>query len=564
MEDHGRPISLAGKARGRLSRWEMLQEKQRKKKTIHLEHNGVPVSSDDSSDDDDVMSLATSRASKMTIHREANGIWVSSDEESDDDDVIPTSRHSVRSEPPQRAPLGDRGTFNEHGYASDRFKNVNDVRHRSRGDSNNSKYRANRPQVNTSPYVARKSVCNQKHFSASSPSPASSQWSSSSSVTARSSSSSDASPKSRPVALRRRRSSETKTGQALKFATAATRSQRPQAVQQQSIRQAREPTGNNSYDSFESISLTSDHGGYSSSSSYCSSVVRRRRTTSQTGTKGKINKSGNPENFYSSRRQAVQGNNSSYYQPQQPQQQQQQQQQQLQQQQHYQSPMEQQQSYATVQTPASGMGLDNQYRANHKINDSIKLHSIQFWDPDGTKAWRMERSLQLGGLALALLFLAYNMYFWAISTGIVTALGSSYLSTIYRLLNWRKRSGIEHQPLFNDLYELVEQVATDTRMALPTGEMKPRLVCAGELGGALACRANMLDDPTKLRFWVESCVHFRLTLRNGCHHLGKGKLPPKVLTSASLAMYTEKLPVYICASCDNKIAIESNFFLKCD
>jgi hypothetical protein len=197
---------------------------------------------------------------------------------------------------------------------------------------------------------------------------------------------------------------------------------------------------------------------------------------------------------------------------------------------------------------------------------AVQLHAAQFWDPAGSKAQLMERGLQGTGFLLAILALASGLLAWSAGLAVATALCSSYVTTMYRLLSWRKHSGITYQPLFNDLYELSEAVATDTRIAMPTGEMRARLVCAGELGQALSRNEGfaMLDESVRLRFWVEACVHFRLTLRNGCHFLGRGKLPSRALTSAGLALHAQALPCALCPSCDNKVVIESKFPLKCD
>lgn len=195
---------------------------------------------------------------------------------------------------------------------------------------------------------------------------------------------------------------------------------------------------------------------------------------------------------------------------------------------------------------------------------AVRLHSVQFWDPDGSRACLAERGILSAGLSLALLA-GYCGHWLACAAALaLTAVGGSYVTTLYRLYHWRKHSGIAQQVVFNELYEVMEQVCTDTRMTLPSGEMKPRLVCAGELGSALNRHFSHMSLAVRLRFWIEACVHFRLTLRGGCHHLGSAKLARESLTSASVAMLVTQLPNNVCPSCDTKIAIESKFPLKCD
>ncbi|GBG29974.1 Hypothetical Protein FCC1311_061942 [Hondaea fermentalgiana] len=118
--------------------------------------------------------------------------------------------------------------------------------------------------------------------------------------------------------------------------------------------------------------------------------------------------------------------------------------------------------------------------------ETIQLHAVQFWDPDGTRALIADRGSIGGGLAIGFGLIAFGSWMWGCALIAVTVLTASYLSTIYRLSKWRASSGIEQQALFNDMYEIVEQTCTDTRRMSP-----PR---PGQVTPTASFNVNAWDD----------------------------------------------------------------------
>jgi len=417
-----------------------------RRSTIHRERTQVPVSSDDSSDDEDVLSRV-SGSTRRTIHREANGILVSSDEGSDDESFMShrsSSSSRLRSFQMKQRPVARKRTS----------KNPSDVQRMA--------------------------------------SPSSSSYSSSRTSTTDWSSGSN-SDMSLAGALRQRR----------------------MRVQQQQLHGGyfnnHESLSRQScISSLDSVSLGST--AHSEFSGYPNQFASQRNTQRVPLVHGQPASFPVPSQFYSSHQKTA--------------------------------------NYAS--TP------ENQ-------QFPIQLHGVQFWDPDGTLACFAERSVMGSGFFMSFVSAYCGQWFSATTFLILTILFGGYLTTMCRLYKWRQWSGIEQQALFNEMYEIAEQVCTDTRISLLSGELKTRMVCSGEVGCAIQRNFPLLDSATKLRFWVESCVHFRLMLRSGCHHLGNGKLHPKHLKSSSLGAVTTALPMTMCSSCDNKIALEASFpNLKCD
>lgn len=547
-------------------------------KTIHDEMTDVPISSDDSSDDDEVQSRA-SRKTRATVHREANGIWVSSDDESDDNEVKSQQWRSRRS---RRA----------HSYRTSEglaAYSDTDIRMRSgsRSSASSSTFLDQYQQQNR---ISSFQQAQQEHFSSQQGgSSGSSGGGGDSEGPMRFQSRANAPPTSSPTAssLGSNRSSRYWSSSSSETSSISG------SIGETTLRQRRPRTSSiahlgtqpahgagGGYESFDSVSLAStvasEATGYMSAASLDRRSIQRGIHHSRAGgyrasglsqgnnTAAWGGISSSVTNFATNLHQ-----HNSY----------------SEQGTIYEHPSSMPSGVSYVSSTSSSPTIHSQsqecigpQQAQYQLSQSsnpqrqmyegmltpIQLHAVQFWDPDGTKALLADRGSTGGGIAVGVSLFAFGFWAWGLVVFVLTILTASSVSTMYRLSKWRGSSGIEQQALFNEMYEIVEQVCTDTRITLPTGEMRPRLVCAGELGTALDRHFPGLDEATKLRFWTEACVHFRLTLRSGCHHLGQGKLHPRNLATSTLGTMTKNLPHGICPSCDNKIAIEAKFPLKCD
>lgn len=445
--------------------------------TVHNELNGVLVSSDDSSDDDDVLSRATG-STRMTIHNEANGIWVSSDEEEEESKCYDYG-------PRIRTPSV---------YSGESQWSSNSPRKRAP-----TMLKAGKLVSRPSPLLASTRSTSSSVRSTPLMSPAS-NWSSSTSSTLVSNNSS----------LRRRRN-------------------KPYTSCEYSKSNNNEPHYRSNTISDYEIKPERAYASSEYSESNYNETPHRSSATSDYQIK--------PNKFYASSEYSELSN--------------------------YEDPYRSStisQPYNTVSSRS--VASCDSFDSISLQDQTIKLKPGDFWDPTGSSAVNSEIVLLGTGFSVCSALALHGLYLWTLVTAITLMLGHGYLIAYYRVFRWRRHSGIEQQIDFNEMYELAEQVCTDTCMTTHSGVMKPRTICAGELGDALAKYCVNTDPNTLLKFWVEACVHFRLTLKSGCHNLGNGKLPPRSLTAASLGMLTNTLPRHICTSCDNKIAIEAKFPLK--
>ena len=216
-----------------------------------------------------------------------------------------------------------------------------------------------------------------------------------------------------------------------------------------------------------------------------------------------------------------------------------------------------------------GKGSTNaHFKVQQQVNinnstEGISLTAKDFWDPVGTKAKSVEKAVFATGIVSSTSFWAVQWYIGGAFLLLLTVLLSSWMVSKYRILQWRRKSGIQSTAIFSDMYYAIEGVCIDTCVQSAQGEMCPRHVCSGELAAVLRTTCAGTEPTNILKFWCEACVHFRLTLRSGCEHIGGGRLKPRNLTTASLIRLTPLvLPLGMCNSCRNKTEIEAKFPLK--